>query len=180
MNTRTMHLFLSTLLAAVLPLSACTVDVRNEEAGERTEVDVRSPVGTVSVRTDIDARDTGLAVYPGAVPRRGGNNEPESANVSVGGPWFGVKVVAASFDSDDAPEKVLEFYRSEMKAHGDVVECRGDVDFRGDRLVCREDASSREVQLAAGTEERHRIVHVEPRGSGSEFALVYLQAGGKG
>lgn len=164
----------------MLLLAACSVDVRNGEPGGRAEVDVRSPVGDVSVRTDIDARDTGLAIYPGAVPRRGDDDRPESANVSVGGPWFGVKVVAASFESADAPEKIVDFYRNEMKAHGEVVVCRGDVDFPRGRPTCREDASSRDVQLVAGTEARHRIVHVEPRAAGSEFALVYIQTPGKG
>lgn len=173
--SRRSHL-VSTLLV-VLPLAACTVDVRNEESGGKAEVDVRTPVGDVSVRTDVDARDTGLAVYPGARPLRDDENDPGSANVTVGGRWFGVKVVAASFESEDVPDEIIEFYRNEMKTHGDVVVCRGDIDFRGGQLICREDGSSRDVQLAVGTEQRHRIVDVKPRGTGSEFALVYIQIG---
>jgi len=94
-----------------------------------------------------------------------------------------VKVVAAKFEGDDDPEAIVDFYKKEMRSFGDVTECRGDLDFRGrpgsQRPVCREKPSSREIQLVAGTEERHRIVVVKPRGRGSEFAVVYIQTHGR-
>lgn len=31
------------------------------------------------------------------------------------------------------------------------------------------------MQLAVGTEERHHLVVVKPRGTGSEFAVVFVQ-----
>ncbi len=37
---------LAAILAAVLPLAACTVDVRDEESGGKAEVDIRTPVDT--------------------------------------------------------------------------------------------------------------------------------------
>ena len=178
MNTpRDMPSMLAALLAALVPLAACTVDVRNEESGRRAEVDIRTPVGDLSVRTDVDPRDTGLRVYPGARAAR--DDDPDSARVSIGSSWFGLDVVAANFQSTDAPERVADFYRNEMKTHGDVIVCRGDVDFAKGRVICREDASSRHVQLAVGTEARHRIVDVKPSGSGSEFALVYIRTQGE-
>jgi hypothetical protein len=45
-------------------------------------------------------------------------------------------------------------------------------------MVCKEQSSSNEVQLAAGTEERQRVVAVKPRGSGSVFSLVYVNTRG--
>ena len=51
--------------------------------------------------------------------------------MNISSPWFGVKVVAATYESDDTQEKILDFYRQEMKTYGPVTECRGDVDFRG-------------------------------------------------
>ena len=74
---------------------------------------------------------------------------------------------------------VVEFYRERMKTYGDVTECRGDVNFRNGRPVCRAEPLSADVQLLAGTEERHRVVSVKPRGAGSEFALVSIQTGTK-
>ena len=178
-TARHTHSMLAAILAAVLPLAACTVDVRDEESGGKAEVDIRTPVGALSVRTDVGAPDTGLRLYPGATPRRDRDDDPQSADVSIGGAWFGVKVVAANFESRDEPGEIVDFYRDEMKAYGAVTECRGDIDHRRGRMVCQEDASSRDIQLAVGTEERQRIVSVKPRGSGSEFALVYIRTGGE-
>jgi hypothetical protein len=61
-----------------------------------------------------------------------------------------------------------------MRQYGDVLECRGEVDFTGDRPVCRE-RSSREIQLVAGEQRAHRLVVVKPRGDAAEFALVYVR-----
>ena len=172
--------FVLSIVLAAVPLAACSVDVRNQESGGRAEVDVRTPVGGVSVRTDVDPGDTGLPVYPGARLVQNEIDEPESANVTVGAPWFGLAVVAATFESADPPEKIVEFYRAEMKTYGEVVVCRGDVDFPGERLVCREDSSSDGVQLGVGNERQHRLVDVTPRGGGSRFALVYVRTGEEG
>jgi hypothetical protein len=69
-----------------------------------------------------------------------------------------------------------------MKTYGTVTECRGDVDFRGGpgarRVVCNKRTSSDDVQLVTGTEDRQRVVAVKPRGSGSEFSLVYVNTRG--
>lgn len=168
-------------LAAILPavvLAAACVIVREEEDGRTTELNIATPVGALAARTDKDAGDTGLPVYPGARPAQD-DDDSDRANVSIGTPWFGLHVIAAEYESGDAPERIVDFYRERMQTYGAVTECRGDVNFKGSRAVCREKRSSREIQLIAGTEERHRIVAVKPRGSGSEFALVSIQTGVK-
>ena len=171
---------LALVFSAVLPLAACGIDVQDAEQGKK--VDIKSPFGSVNVRTDVENPDTGLPVYPGAQPLRE-HDDHESADVNISSPWFGVKVVAATYESDDSQEKVLDFYRQEMKTFGAVTECRGDVDFRrrGGRErqpVCREKPSSSDVQLLTGTEDRQRVVSVKPRGGGSEIALVYVNTRG--
>ncbi len=167
------------MFAALLPLPACGVDVH--DAGSGKNVDVKSPFGSVSVRTDVKNPDTGLRVYPGAEPLRD-DDDPESANVNVSSRWFDVRVVAAKYESRDSQDKILDFYRNEMKTYGAVTECHGDVDFRGGRHnrrpVCTERRSSRDVQLLTGTEEQQRVVSVKPRGAGSEFSLVYVKTRG--
>jgi hypothetical protein len=172
-------LTLALAASALVPMIGCGVDVHEAERGK--SVDIRSPLGSVSVRTDVKNPDTGLPVYPGAQPFRE-DGEHESANVNVDSRWFGVKVIAAKYESDDAPDRILDFYRREMKTFGAVTECRGEVDFRGGdgnrRAVCREDRSSDDVQLVAGTEERQRVVAVKPRATGSEFSLVYVNTRG--
>lgn len=170
------------VLATLLLFTACGVTVRDGEQGERTEVDIETPLGDVSVRTDVDSADTGLPVYPGARPLRDGG-EPKSADVNIGTSFFGVKVVAAKFEDDDAPEAIVNFYKEKMSSFGAVTECRGNLDFKGRRgsrrPVCKERPFRHEIQLVAGTEERHRIVVVKPRGSGSEFAVIYIQTHGR-
>ena len=171
-----------TLVAAALamaPLTGCGIDVHEAERGK--SVDIKSPIGDVSVRTNVNNPDTGLSVYPGAQPLRE-HGEHESANVNVASRWFGVRVVAANYRSDDGQDQILEFYRREMKTYGPVTECRGNIDFRGGqgnrRAVCKEEPSSDDVQLVTGTEDRQRIVAVKPRGTGSEFSLVYVNTRG--
>jgi hypothetical protein len=170
------------LVALALPITACDIDVQKHETDGKANVDITTPVGNVSVRTNAETPDTGLAVYPGAQPLRD-EDDPESADVTVGNSMFGVKVLAAKFESPDAQEKVIDFYRSELEAYGDVTECRGDVDFRGRgearRPVCRVKPFERDLQLLAGPEDQQRIVSVKPRGNGTEFALVYVQTRGK-
>ena len=163
-------------LLVALPLAACSVDVR-EDANRNADVDIRTPVGNVSVQSNGAAPDTGLPVYPGAILLREGD-EPESANVNVGVFGVGVRVSAAKYESGDGEAAILDFYRKAMEAHGPVMECRGEVDFRDSGPVCESRGSERDVKLVTGTKNNQRIVAVAPRGAGSELALVHVQVRG--
>jgi hypothetical protein len=171
------HVFVITLASALL--LACDAKVTEDSKSDDKNVDLRSPIGNLSVKTSMGAPDTGLAVYPGAKLLKDDDDDGDSADVNISSPFFGLRVVAAEFESDDEPQKVIEFYKNEMKSYGDVVECRGNIDFEGGdsgrKPVCN-DQATREVQLVAGTEENHRLIAVKPRGSGSEFAMVYIDA----
>ena len=76
------------------------------------------------VRTGQDVGHTGMPVYPSAQPSRD-NDDTDGANVTLGTPWFGLHVVAAEYESRDAPGRVLDFYREQMKTYGDVTEMPG-------------------------------------------------------
>lgn len=165
-------------LSALVTMTACSIDVRERDSEGKADVEIKSVVGNLSVHTDTTAKDTGLPVYPGAQVLQDEGNDPGSADVTVGNSHFGMKVVAAKFESGDDQDRVLDFYRNQMKAFGRVTECRGNVDFRGpdgSEPVCREKHDARDTQLVVGTEADQRIVAVKPRGAGSEFALVHLQ-----
>jgi hypothetical protein len=166
------------LVAIALPIAACNVDVRKHESDGKADVDITTPVGNVSVRTNVATPDTGLAVYPGARPLQD-EDEPESADVNVGNSVFGVKVLAAKFESADPQERIIDFYRNELKAFGEVTECRGNVNYRRGRPVCHDKLFARDLQLVAGPENQQHIVAVKPRGDGTEFGLVYVQTRGK-
>lgn len=150
-------------------------------------MDVRTPFGDIKVNTDVDVRDTGLAVYPGAkpVPSTETDKDQPAANVNISSGPFGLKVVAVKFRTDDPPSKVLDFYRPKMKQFGGkFLECSESAFISYSRgknnekeLTCGPHGTS--VELKAGIPERQHIVAVKPYESGTEFALVYVATRGK-
>jgi len=169
-----LHAFVvvSLLLAG---LSGCKVQKQGEGANKK--VDIETPVGSLHVNTQVDPKDTGLDVYPGATPA-GDEEKKHAATVAIDSSLFGAKVVAIKYHSDDPPDKLLDFYRKQLKAYGDVTECHGSVSFVHGRMICK-DGSRDETNLVSGTEDHHRVVSVKRDGSGSRFALVYVQTRGE-
>ena len=168
-------------IAAILPVfvlvAGCSV-TKEEENGRTTRLSISTPVGDVTARTGEGSGDTGLPVYPGAHPardRKDGNLE--RANVAIGTRWFGLRVVAAEYESPDTPERITGFYRDQLRSYGTVTECRGNVDFNAGRPECRGKRDSNDVHLLAGTENDHRMVSVTPHAGYTSFALVSIQMG---
>lgn len=176
----------ATAALLLLGLAACSMNVDKQGEGPKKNVDIQTPFGGLKVRTDVDPKETGLPVYAGA-RRVADDDNTSSANVTLGIPGFGMKVIAAKFESDDSADKVLEFYRKELKTFGSVTECKGDIDLKGElgdqEITCKEGLGAEmrnKVELAAGKGSSHRIVSVERKDKGCKFALVYLQMhGGK-
>jgi hypothetical protein len=174
------------VIAGLVLLAGCSIH-ESRDGGEK-KVDISTPFGSVKVNTDVDAKDTGLPVYPGAKRAPSTDNDKDAANVNISSGMFGLKVVAVKFRSDDAPQKVLDFYRPKMKElGGKFLECKqeGFVTYshssdEDKELTCdkgRHEGSN--VELKAGTPDQQHIVAVKPYGSGSEFALVYVSKHGK-
>jgi hypothetical protein len=157
--------------------------------------DVRSTVGDLHVGKDANAQKAGLPLYPGARPKHEKDNDP--FNFGILTEAFGFKLVVAKYESDDAPGKVIDYYRTHLKKYGKVLECHtkehgGDThaDFDDDKdkdskgpkpLKCEGDNTGPVTELKVGTEDNQRVVAVEPNEghAGSTFALVYLYARGK-
>ena len=188
-----LHGFALAVIALVL-LPACSINVKKNEDGEDKKVDVETPVGGIHVSKDADVRDVGLAVYPGARKKqKDSSGDEKSANVNISRPGFGVKVVAVEYLSDDSPDKLIAYYRDQLKEYGSVLECHtskhgSDVEVNkmshpdrkeSKKLTCDNDDSGKTVELKVGTEDNQHIVAVEPQGKGSSFALVYVQTHGK-
>jgi hypothetical protein len=173
-----LHAFVVVALAGALlaGLSGCTIQKKGEGANKKVDID--TPVGSLHVNTQVDPKDTGLAVYPGAT-RAEDEDRKHAANLSIDSSVFGAKVVAIKYRSDDPPDKLLDFYRKQLKSYGDVSECHGSVSFDRGNMRCHETGSRGETNLVAGVEERHHIVSVKPEGKGSNFALVYVQTRGE-
>lgn len=174
----------ATATVLLLGLSACSITADKQgEGSQKKNVDIQTPFGGLKVRTDVDPKDIGLPVYAGARRAPDDPHDSGSANVTLGIPGFGLKVIAARFESDDSSDKVLEFYRKEMKTYGSVTECHGNMDLKGDdpgsqEFTCKEGMGAEmrnKVELGVGKGSSHRIVSVEPLAKGCKFALVYLQ-----
>lgn len=187
-STRVLPFLAAVLLS--LFLFSCTIH-EQKTAENKKKVDIDTPFGGIHVNTDAKALDTGMAVYPGAQPKGKSdteNRDHDNANVNVQVGDFGVRVIATSYLSDDSPDKVIGFYRDDLKKYGSVLECpKGLKETRNSdgprEMACNDSGSSEKgkMDLAVGVPDRQRIVSVKPHGNGTEFALVYIQMrGGKG
>jgi hypothetical protein len=174
-------------LAALPLLIACSVNVKKEADGQDKQVDINTLVGGVHVSKQADVSDVGLTVYPGArLKEKDSDGSDKSANVNISGFGYGLKVVALEYESDDAPAKVLSFYRDQLKKYGTVLEChtsRGNWNMNmgkndSNELTC-EGSGGNDIELKAGKKDDQHIVAVEREGKGSSFSLVYVRAHGK-
>ena len=184
-------------LAVLVALPACKINVQKSDNGEDKKVDIETPLGGIHVNKDANARDTGLPVYPGAREKdTGKEGQEKSANVNISTGFFGVKVVAIEFLTDDPPEKVTAFYKDQLKKYGAILECHttdrhqdsGDVDVNlgkdhdkkdSQKLTCEHDSGST-IELKVGTKDNQHIVSISPqdKGKGTDFALVFVQTRG--
>lgn len=187
-NTK-LHLTAAVLAAiALLLLSACSINVKKDQNGQDKQVDINSPVGNIHVSKGVNPEDVGIAVYPGATLREKGDGDDKSANVNLSSFGYGLRVVALEYESNDSPNKVVAFYKDQLKKYGNVLVCHtaslhvnADVRRHGvssHELTCEGD-SGHDVELKVGTQENQHIVAVEPSGTGSNFSLVYVRTHGK-
>jgi hypothetical protein len=154
-------------------------NVRKQGEGSKQKVDIQTPVGSFRVNTDVDPQQTGIVVYPGAT-RVHDDKDAHSANLNIDSNLFGLKVVAVKYRSDDPPEKLMDFYRQQLKSYGAVSVCQGSISYTHGKMQCRPGSDDDgEIKLVAGGEDRQHIVSVRPHGKGSEFGLIYIQARGE-
>jgi hypothetical protein len=180
--------------AALLMLPGCSVNVKKEPNGQEKQVDINTIIGGIHVSKEADASDVGLTVYPGAqLKQKDSDGSDKGANVNISGFGLGIKVIALQYQTDDAPAKVLSFYKDQLKKYGSVLECHtsgrfnvnGDVRMgsSGSRdasndLSCDE-SHGNNIELKAGRKNDQHIVAVEPTAKGSSFSLVYVRTHGK-
>jgi hypothetical protein len=176
-----------TLGALLLP--ACSLNVKKEQNGEDKQVDITTPLGGLHVSKGANVSDVGIAVYPGArLKQNDSDGNDKSANVNISSFGFGLKVVALEYQSNDSPDKLIAYYKDELKKYGKVLECHTahfdvDPDIKGSdhsshELTC-DGSNGSNVELKVGTKENQHIVAVEPDGEGSSFSLVYVRTHGK-
>jgi hypothetical protein len=174
-------------MAAFVFLAGCSVNVKKEPNGQDKQVDINTLVGGIHVSKQADVSDIGLAVYPGArMKEKDSDGSDKSANVNISGFGYGVKVVALEYESDDAPAKILAFYKEQLKKYGNVLEChtsKGNWNVNmgkhgSNELTC-EGSGGNNIELKVGKKDDQRIVAVQSEGKGSSFSLVYVRTHGK-
>ena len=184
-----MPILIRTAVLALL-LAALGCSISENKKGDSENVKIATPVGGLKVQTNIDPKEVGLAVYPGAhIKPSEDSDHDKSANVNMNTPFFHLKVVALDYLSDDPPAKVLDFYKKDMARYGKVLECdhtsgsshtvNGSDDMKL-HLTCDNTGSGDNTELKAGEGEAQHVVGVSPQGKGTEFGLVYIQLRGSG
>ena len=180
-------LVLASAIVALCVFPACSIKVKDKDNKEGAKgVDIQSPIGDLHVRERADIRDAGLTVYPGATPAPKEHDDGKSANVNLAFFGFQLKVVAAEFLSDDAPEKITAYYDKELGKFGKPIQCRGayssggniemhDRDDLSKPVGCDKTDSGDGLELKVGTEGNQHIVAVKPNNKGTRFALVYIR-----
>jgi hypothetical protein len=175
-------------LAGIVMLAACSMKV--DDKGENKNVDIRTPLGALQVRTNPTPAQIGLSVYPGAKQKVQGNDH-NAANVNISSSLFGVKVLVIAYHTQDPPDKVIAYYKKDLQQYGNVLECKGhshhgdvevghESDEKPKPLTCGDEkGDSKGVELKAGMSDNFHLVVVDPKDKGSDFALVYVVTRGK-
>lgn len=175
-----------TLFTALSLLAGCSVSTRDNEGKESKDVDIRTPLGSLSVhKGGLDPKETGMALYPGSQAKSSTSDDDDAAaNVNISSSIFGLKLAVLKYQTSDPPDKVLSFYRKEMARYGKVIDCTGGFNMNFHRhekdaeVTCSDHHSDHDYkqELRVGTENNQRIVAVKPSGKGTEFVLVYVRA----
>jgi hypothetical protein len=184
-----------TMVAAAFGIAiavrGCAAQAQKSDGGQDDHFDVRSSIGDLHVGKDADARKAGLPLYPGARSKQEKDDDP--LNFGILTESFGLKLVIAKYESDDAPDKIIAYYRDKLKKYGKVLECHtsehggdahaevNDDDQHSKQLKCEGDNAGPVTELKVGTQDNQRVVAIEPRDGhgGSTFALVYVYTRGK-
>ncbi len=189
MNRIVAGMFSALVVAStVLLLAACSISVDDKDK-KNEKVDIQTPFANLKVDSSEKAADNGIPVYPGAHLRPAENGDNHSANINIGAAGFGLKVIAAEYETNDSPEKVKAFYEDKMKHFGTILVCNGhsggsDVHISkhgesDDKKLSCSDTHGDGWEIKAGTSDDEHLISIEPHGSGTRFGTVLVQTHGK-
>ncbi|HET9408464.1 MAG TPA: hypothetical protein VFO39_14580 [Candidatus Sulfotelmatobacter sp.] len=176
--------------AMMIALSGVLAAQTPGTGSDEKTLDVQTSSGGLHVGTDGNASKAGVPLYPGARPKKEDHNN-NALNFGLFTEALGVKLVVAKYSSEDAPERIIAFYREKLKRYGHVLEChthehggdvRADNDDKDDtddaKLKCEGDNTGPVTELKVGTSMNQHVVAIEPgeQDKGSSFAIVYVHA----
>jgi hypothetical protein len=173
MNSRRVFALLLVLL--LFNLIAAAQDNR------RRSVRVETEEGTYGVSSEkLNEKQLGVPVYPGARIKPQSGTSKDGANLSLDMGDESLSVLAQTYLSDDAPDRVVSFYKDRLAKYGPVLECRhghavGAVQTTGGLKCEGGDGDDNDVALKAGSENDQHIVGVKPSGKGSEIGIAVVK-----
>lgn len=183
------------LAVVLLGTTGCRFERHHGTSNKDQDVKFDTPFGGMSVKTDEKAAQAGVGLtpYPGAMLNRkeDGGKEDGAADVNLSFGSFHLGVKALSYQSGDAPDKVLAFYRKDMAKFGTVILCRDRVPLgqpvrTQDGLTCDAESKGSNIHvsedgqedLKAGSRQHQHIVSVEAKNGGTKIGLVALDLPG--
>jgi len=141
----------------------------------------------VTFSKQATAKDVGLPTYPGSRAHKDEKEDSSSVQMGLWGGAFGFKLAVMKMESNDAPEKIAEFYKKALAKYGTVLNCSDtskapggkDKDESSNKLTCDDDKPEKGgLVFKAGTKEKQHVVAIQQNGAGSLFQLVYVEARG--
>jgi hypothetical protein len=134
------------------------------------------------------AKEVGLPIYPGAIPHKEQDKEEDSTALKMGlwGSSFGFKLVVLKMESKDSPKKIADYYQKKLARYGTVLDCTNAAppqqakDEKSEKLTCGDDKPDPGGMLfKAGSNEKKHMVGIQPKGNGTLFQLLYIEARGE-
>ena len=137
----------------------------------------------INFSKQASSKEVGLPVYSGARPHKDEKDDSPSVQMGIWGGAFGFKLAVMKLESNDAPEKVAEFYKKALAKYGTVLNCSEPSPKpsakSSNKLECGDDKPEKGGLLfKAGTKEKQHLVAIQSNGQGSLFQLVYVEARG--
>ena len=137
----------------------------------------------VTFSKQATSKEVGLPVYTGAKPHKDEKEDSPSVQMGIWGSTFGFKLAVMKMESNDAPEKIAEFYKRALAKYGTVLNCSEPLQRPStkdsNKLECGDDKPEKGGMLfKAGTKEKQHLVGIQSNGQGTLFQLVYVEARG--
>jgi hypothetical protein len=148
---------------------------------------------SVHASSQVTPAAVGLPVYPGATlaVKHGGEDAAFDIGFAFGDTRL--RIAGISYDSDDVPDRVLDFYRKALSRYGDVLECDhgrpvGNLAVTSSGLRCSDRKggdnvnvdgrfnSSKDHDLRAGSPDEFHIAGVDGSdNNSSHFVIMYVK-----
>jgi hypothetical protein len=94
--------------------------------------------------------------------------------------------VVLKMESTDSAKKIADYYQKALAKYGTVLDCTNAApqqqvkDDKSEKLTCGDDKPDPGGMLfKAGTNEKKHMVGVQPKGNGTLFQLMYIEARGE-